>query len=148
ACVELGATRAINHRTEDFAAVLQEATNGEGVDVILDIAGASYFEKNIASLRLGGRLVFIALLGGAKVSMSLAPIMMKRLTITGSTLRARSPSEKGAIAATLRREVWPLFESRRVRPVIHAEFPLECAADAHRALDAGDHIGKIVLRVR
>ncbi len=147
ACVALGAARAINYRTEDFASVLKEATD-EGVDVILDMVGGSYLEKNIQSLRPGGRLVLIAFLGGAKATVNLAPVMMKRLTITGSTLRARSPAEKGAIAAALRREVWPLLESRRACPVIHAEFPLERAADAHRALDAGDHIGKIVLRVR
>jgi putative PIG3 family NAD(P)H quinone oxidoreductase len=148
ACVELGAERAINYKTEDFASVIQDVTGGEGVDVILDMIGASYLEKNIASLRTEGRLVFIGFLGGSKANINLVPIMMKRLTITGSTLRARSTAKKGMIAAALQREVWPLLQARQVRPVIHAVFPLEQVAEAHRALDAGDHIGKIVLRVR
>ncbi|HEX9785751.1 MAG TPA: NAD(P)H-quinone oxidoreductase [Opitutaceae bacterium] len=147
-CVALGAERAINYRTEDFAAVVDEVTAGWGVDVILDMVGGSYLSKNIESLCTGERLVFIAFLGDSKTAINLAPIMMKRLTVTGSTLRARSPAEKGEIAQALRREVWPLFAAGTIRPMIYKIVSLEEAADAHRLLEIGEHVGKIILRVR
>jgi putative PIG3 family NAD(P)H quinone oxidoreductase len=147
ACVALGAERAIDYRNEDFAEVLKEQLQGRGVDVILDMVGGSYLSRNVASLAVEGRLIFIAFIGGVKTEINLAPVMMKRLTITGSTLRARSPAEKGAIAKALEREVWPLYASGAARVVLHRVFPLEQAAEAHAALEAGDHVGKIVLRV-
>lgn len=145
ACERLGAACGINYRTEDFAAVVKELTGGRGVDVILDMVGGAYTAKNLDCLARDGRLVQIATLGGPTAEIPLLPILVKRLTITGSTLRARTPAEKGAIAAALEREVWPLLANGRVKPVIHATFPLEQAADAHRLLESGEVIGKIVL---
>jgi NADPH2:quinone reductase len=143
----LGATRCINYRTADFVAAVKEVTGGQGVDVILDIVGGDYTPKNIDCLARDGRLVQIGLMGGADTSISLRPILLKRLTVTGSTLRIRTPAEKGAIAAALEREVWPLLESGRVKPIISATYPLERAADAHRKLESGGVIGKVVLIV-
>lgn len=145
ACEKLGAERAINYRTEDFAAVVREATNGRGADVILDMVGGKYLQPNIDLLALEGRLVQIAMLDGAMSQINLAPILQRRLTLTGSTLRPRSVAEKGAIAQALRTHVWPLFESGAVRPVVHATYPLGRAADAHRVMEASTHIGKLVL---
>jgi NADPH2:quinone reductase len=146
ACEELGAERGINYRTEDFVAITQELTDGRGVDVILDMVGGDYIARNIKALATEGRLCFIAFLGGSKAEINFAPLMMKRATITGSTLRARSVLEKGAIAEELRREVLPLLESGRIRPVMHATFPLARAAEAQSAID-GDHVGKVVLSI-
>ena len=147
ACVALGATHAINHRTEDFAAVVKEETAGRGVDVVLDIIGGYYTARNIEALARDGRLVVIGVMGGAEREISLRTILLKRLTITGSTLRIRTPEEKGAIAAALERQVWPLLETGRVRPLIDATVPLAQAADAHRQLEAGTIVGKVVLTV-
>ena len=147
ACERLGAERAINYRDEDFVAVVKELTGGEGVDVILDMVGGDYIARNVAALRTGGRLVYIAFLGGSKVELDFLPIMLKRATITGSTLRPRGVEEKGVIAGELEREVWPLLDSGRIGPVIDSTFPLAQAADAHRRIDAAEHIGKIVLTV-
>ena len=148
ACEALGAERAINYRTEDFVAVLKELTNGRGVDLILDIVGGAYFTRNIAALALDGRLVEIGLMGGAATAtVDLGVILRRRLTITGSTLRARGVEVKGAIATALRREVWPLLEDGRVRPVVYRTFPLAEAAAAHRLMESSEHIGKIVLTV-
>jgi len=142
----LGAERGINYRTEDFAAVVKDMTGGRGVDLILDIVGADYFEKNIAALAIDGRLVEIGMMGGAtKASVDLGDVLRRRLTITGSTLRARTVEQKGAIADALRREVWPLLETGSVKPVVYRTFPLAEAADAHRLMESSDHIGKIVL---
>lgn len=146
ACRALGAERAINYKREDFAQVIRDELSG-GVDVILDIVGGDYLQRNIDSLRLNGRLVQIGLLGGAKAQVNLSPIMQKRLTLTGSTLRVRTPAEKGVIAAAVHTHVWPLIESRKVRPVVTAVYPLDRAADAHRALEAGEVVGKVVLEV-
>lgn len=143
----LGAVRGINYRTEDFVAVVQDVTGGRGVDVILDIVGGDYTPRNLDCLARDGRLVQIGMMGGAETTIRLQRILLKRLTITGSTLRARTPAEKGAIAAALEREVWPLIESGRVRPVVHATVPLVDAAEAHRRLESGEVIGKVVLRV-
>jgi NADPH2:quinone reductase len=135
----------INYRTEDFVERVKEITNGRGVDVILDIVGGDYTAKNIACLAREGRLVQIGLMGGATATIPLAPILLRRLTITGSTLRIRTPEEKGAIAAALEREVWPLLTSGKLKPVIDRTFPLAAAADAHRALESGQVFGKVVL---
>jgi putative PIG3 family NAD(P)H quinone oxidoreductase len=145
ACERLGAERAINYRDEDFVAVVKEETGGAGADVILDMVGGEYTARNLDLLRIDGRLVQIAFLKGSKVEIDLNPLMRKRLTFTGSTLRARSIAEKGAVAAAVRRNVWPLVESGKVKPVIHATFPLAEAAKAHAMMEADQHIGKIVL---
>jgi putative PIG3 family NAD(P)H quinone oxidoreductase len=145
-CRDLGAERAIDYRQEDFVAVLKEATQGRGVDVILDMVGGPYVEKNLRSLALEGRLVQIAFLQGSKVTLDLAHLMMRRQTITGSTLRPRPVAEKAAIARNLRDKVWPLIEAGKVRPVIDRTFPLAEAAAAHRLMESSAHIGKILLR--
>ncbi len=145
ACERLGAERAINYREEDFVDVVKELTDGAGVDVILDMVGGDYIARDVAALRTEGRLVFIAFLGGSKATLDFLPVMLKRVTITGSTLRPRGVEEKGAIAAELKREVWPLIEAGRIGPVIDSTFPLAQAAEAHRRMESGDHIGKIVL---
>ena len=147
AAEQLGAAHAINYRTADFVAAVKQITAGRGVDVILDIVGGDYTSRNLESLARDGRLVQIGLMGGMQAQISLQPIVLRRLTLTGSTLRARTPAEKGAIALALEREAWPMLESGRVRPVVDATFPLAQAADAHRALESGNTIGKIVLVV-
>jgi putative PIG3 family NAD(P)H quinone oxidoreductase len=148
ACRELGAAAAINYRTQDFAAEIARLTNNRGVDVILDMVGASYLDRNLASLAEGGALVFIAFLGGNKADgVQLGQIQQRRLKITGSTLRARSTEAKAAIAASVRRIFWPLLDAGLGRPIIHATFPLAEAAAAHRLMEQGDHIGKIMLTV-
>jgi NADPH2:quinone reductase len=145
ACERLGAERAINYRETDFVAAVREATGGRGVDVVLDIVGGDYLPRNIDILALEGRLVQIGLQGGSTAQLNMAPLLSKRLTITASTLRARSVDEKGALAADVRSNVWPLLESGAVKPIIYTTFPLRAAADAHRLLESGQHIGKIVL---
>ena len=148
ACVRLGAAAAINYRTQDFGAEIKTLTEGRGVDVILDMVGAAYFPRNIRALALDGRLVIIAFLGGSKLeSVDLTPIMTRRLTVTGSTMRPRTTAQKGAIADELRAKVWPLLEQGLCAPVIHATFPLERAADAHALMESSAHIGKIMLTV-
>jgi putative PIG3 family NAD(P)H quinone oxidoreductase len=146
ACLGLGASRAINYRNEDFAAVIAEETGRIGVDVILDMIGAAYFERNLKSLARDGRLSIIAFLGGAVAErVNLAPIMLKRLRVTGSAMRPRTAAEKRAIREELLAKVWPLLEAGRVTPVVHAVMPYAEAAAAHRMMEEGDHIGKIVL---
>jgi putative PIG3 family NAD(P)H quinone oxidoreductase len=145
ACERLGAERAINYRVADFAAVVRDLTGGRGVDVVLDMVGGEYFPRNIEVLALEGRLVEIATLKGVKAELNIQTIMHRRLTITGSTLRARPIADKAAIAASLHQQVWPLLESGAVKPIIHATFPLTAAADAHRVMESGTHIGKLVL---
>jgi len=147
ACEGLGATRAINYRTEDFVEVVEQVTGGRGVDLVLDMVGGDYFPRNLAVLAVEGRLVQIALLGGGRSAIDLGRVLRRRLTVTGSTLRPRTVAQKGAIAEALRREVWPLLEAGRVKPVIHATFPLADAAGAHRLMESSTHIGKIVLTV-
>ena len=148
ACRALGASEAFNYRERDFVEDVLDATRGAGVDVILDMVGGDYLTRNLKCLAPGGRLVQIALLRGAKTEINLAAVMMKRLTLTGSTLRPRSAAEKAGIAAALERRVWPLLAAGSVRPVMHATFPLHEAADAHRLMESSAHIGKIVLEVR
>jgi NADPH2:quinone reductase len=145
ACERLGAERAINYREADFASVVRELTAGRGVDVVLDMVGAEYFARNIEVLAVEGRLVEIATLHGAKAELNIQMIMQRRLTVTGSTLRARPVADKGEIAAALRQHVWPLLSSGAVTPIIHATFPLRDAAEAHRMMESGVHIGKLVL---
>jgi putative PIG3 family NAD(P)H quinone oxidoreductase len=144
ACERLGAT-AINYRSDDFVRFLRDATSGRGVDVILDMVGGDYLQRNIDSLAMHGRLLQIGLLGKARAEINLSPVMQKRLTITGSTLRMRSVEEKGAIARALETHVWPLLAARQVAPVVDRVLPLASAAEAHRLLEAGDVIGKVVL---
>jgi putative PIG3 family NAD(P)H quinone oxidoreductase len=147
ACERLGAERAINYRSADFVAVVREATGGKGVDVVLDMVGGDYFPRNIDVLGVGGRLVQIATLRGSKAEIVLPVVMQRRLTITGSTLRPRSVEEKGAIARALREHVWPLLEAGRVKPIVYRTFPLAEAAAAHRLLESGEHIGKVLLTI-
>jgi putative PIG3 family NAD(P)H quinone oxidoreductase len=147
ACERLGAERAINYRDTDFVAALRELTAGRGVDVILDIVGGEYVVRNLDSLAVDGRLVQIAVIGGAKAQINLVPILQRRLTITGSTLRPRPVAEKAAIARALREHVWPLLESGVVAPVIFATYPFRDAAAAHRVMESNAHIGKLVLVV-
>lgn len=147
ACEELGAKRAINYKTEDFAEVVQDLTGGKGVDVILDMVGATYFQRNIGSLAVEGRLIQIALQTGSKTDLDLLPIMVRRLTLSGSTLRPRSVEDKGRIARSLKEKCWPLIEAGKVRPVMFKTFPLADAAAAHALMESSEHIGKIVLEV-
>jgi putative PIG3 family NAD(P)H quinone oxidoreductase len=145
ACETLGAERGINYRDDDFVAAVRDATSGRGVDVVLDMVGAEYFPRNLEALAIEGRLVEIATQRGAKVELNLQTVMQRRLTITGSTLRARSIEEKGRVAAGVREHVWPLIESGKVRPHVFRTFPLREAAAAHRLMESSAHIGKIIL---
>lgn len=146
ACLDLGATAAINYHDEDFAAALQRVTHNSGVDVVLDMVGAPYMARNLQLLKRDGRLVQIAFMqGNIAKTLDLLPIMLKRLTITGSTMRPRSTAEKGAIAQSLHRVVWPWLEQGRVKPVVHEVVPAAAAAAAHRLMETSTHIGKIIL---
>jgi putative PIG3 family NAD(P)H quinone oxidoreductase len=144
ACERLGA-RAINYRTADFVEAVREWTAGRGVNVILDIVGGSYLQRNLDALAMHGRLIQIGLLEGSRTEINLRAIMQKRLTLTGSTLRVRSVEEKGAIARALEARVWPLLAARQVAPVIYRTLPLADAPEAHRLLESGEAIGKVVL---
>ena len=146
-CEELGAERAINYAEEDFVAVVRELTEKRGVDLILDMVGGDYLARNVRALAVEGRLVQIAVQQGAETTIPLGLLMVKRLVLTGSTLRPRTVAQKGAIADALEREVWPLLAEGSVRPVIHATFALDDAADAHALMESSAHIGKIVLTV-
>lgn len=147
ACEELGAERGINYREEDFVQVVKDLTDGQGVNVVLDMVGGSYVQRNISALAPDGRLCYIAFLGGSKTEVNLAPMMLKRITISGSTLRPRPIAFKAEIAGNLRKTVWPLLESGEVAPVIHTTFPLREASAAHSLMESSTHIGKIVLTV-
>jgi NADPH:quinone reductase len=146
-CLDLGAERAIDYREEDFVQVIKDVTRNRGVDVILDMVGGDYVQRNLSALAVEGRLVFIAFLRGAKVELNLAPVMMKRLTITGSTLRARPVADKAPIAQALRETVWPLLENGAIRPLIDRVFPLTEAAAAHALMESNRHVGKLLLRI-
>ncbi len=146
ACEQLGA-RAINYHSSDFVAEIRDLTSGRGVDIILDIVGGDYFKRNLEALAVEGRLLQIGLQGGASATINLATLMQRRLTVTGSTLRSRSVEEKAAIAREIEQHVWPLLSSGIVAPVIDRTLPLEHAAEAHRLLESGVVIGKIVLTV-
>ena len=146
ACLDLGASRAIDYKTEDFVAAVAEETGKKGVDVILDMVGAAYFARNLKALALDGRLSIIAFLGGAVAEkVSLGPILQKRLHVTGSAMRPRTAREKGEIRDELLEKVWPLLDAGKVAPVVHAVLPFAEAAEAHRLMEEGAHIGKIVL---
>lgn len=147
ACLALGADHAINYREADFVAGVQAATQGHGADLILDMVGGDYVDRNYEAAAESGRIVQIAFLNGAKASANFARLMMKRLTHTGSTLRPRTVAEKAAIARELEEKVWPLFALGRCKPQIHARFPLAQAAEAHALMESSSHIGKIVLTV-
>lgn len=147
ACEALGAERGINYRDEDFVAVVKASTEDRGVDVILDMVGGDYVPRELRALADDGRLVIIALLGGAKAGVDLGQVLRRRLTITGSTLRPRDVGFKARIADRLREHVWPLLESGAIKPVVFATFPLAQAADAHRLMESSTHVGKIVLEV-
>lgn len=147
-CRELGADHVINYRAHDFATEIKKVTGARGVDIILDMVGGPYIEKNIGLLRLNGRLIQIAFLQGSTVSdFDFMPIMLRRLTITGSTLRPRSVEEKASIADALREHVWPLLESGQIKVVVYKTFQFSEVAEAHRMIERGEHTGKIVLRV-
>lgn len=147
ACLDLGAKRAVNYRNEDFVEAAKDFTDGKGVNVILDMVGGDYIPRNIKSLATDGRLVNIAFLRGPKVEVNFMPVMLKRLTLTGSTLRAQSIERKGMIAAAVRTNVWPLIEDGAIKPVIFKTFPLVQARQAHELMETNQHIGKIVLEV-
>jgi NADPH2:quinone reductase len=147
ACLDLGADRAVEYHSEDFVKAGLEATGGRGVDLILDMVAGPYTERNLSCAAEEGRIVQIAVLGGANVTVNLARLMMKRVTLTGSTLRPRSRAFKGALARALEDQVWPLFATGQVRVVLDSTFPLAAAAEAHRRLEVGQHIGKVVLTV-
>ena len=147
ACRELGADHAINYRTEDFVAAAKAATGGRGVNLILDMVGGDYINRNYDAAAESGRIVQIAFLNGPKAEVNFSRLMLKRLTHTGSTLRPRTIPEKAAIARELEEKVWPLLTEGRCKPVIHARFPLAQAAEAHRLMESNAHIGKIVLTV-
>mgnify|MGYP003147525914 CR=1 FL=1 len=147
ACLDLGAERAVNYKEEDFVAAAKEFTGGKGVDVILDMVGGDYIEKNLKSLNRDGRLVNIAFMKGSKAEINFMPLMLKRLTITGSTLRAQSVARKGVIAKAVRETVWPLIEKGAVKPVIYKTFSLDQAREAHELMESNQHIGKIVFQV-
>ena len=147
-CRKIGADAAINYREQDFVAEVARLTDKKGVELILDMVGGPYIEKNLKALALEGRLVQIAFLQPSKVELDFLPIMIKRITYTGSTLRPRTVAQKAAIAQDLHKQVWPLLESRKVKPVIHATFPLKDARLAHELMESSKHIGKIMLEVK
>jgi len=147
ACERLGAVRGINYRTEDFVEVMRAQSGDKGVDVTLDMVAGSYVARNLEIAALEGRVVVISLLGGARAEINMGLILTKRLTLTGSTLRSRTVVQKAEVAAAVRKNVWPLLTAGRVRPVIHATFPLAEAGEAHRLMETSNHIGKIVLTV-
>jgi putative PIG3 family NAD(P)H quinone oxidoreductase len=147
ACERLGAAKGINYRTEDFVEVIRQETGGKGVDIVLDMVAGKYVERNIDASAVEGRIVCIAFLGGMRAEINISKIMMKRLTLTGSTLRSRTVAQKAAVAAAVLKNVWPLLRAGRARPVIHATFPLAQASEAHRLMESSRHIGKIVLTV-
>ena len=145
ACEKLGATRGINYKTEDFVDVIHTLTNGRGVDVVLDMVAGDYVNRELSCLADDGRLVLIALLGGAKSTLDMGMVLRRRLTVTGSILRARSVEFKQAIAQQLQKKIWPLLESGKIKPVIYQTFHMEEAAQAHALMESSAHIGKIVL---
>jgi NADPH2:quinone reductase len=147
ACVKLGAEKAINYRTQDFAEEIKKATGGKGVNVILDMVGGDYVPRELQCLAEEGRLIFIAFLRGTKTEMDIMEVMRKRLFISGSMLRPRPIEFKGAIATSLRERIWPLIEAGKIKPVIYKTFPLANASEAHKLMESSEHVGKIVLTV-
>jgi len=147
ACNELGASAVVNYREQDFVEVLRQATDGRGVDVILDMVGGDYVNRNIRLAAMDGRVVNIAFQQGFEATVNFAPLLVKRLLLTASTLRPQSAAAKAALATALRQQAWPWLEAGRFRPVVHAVFPLDQAAAAHALMESGEHIGKIILAV-
>ena len=147
ACRQFGAEVAVNYHEQDYVKVLQEATGGPGVDVILDMVGGDYVARNLKLAAMDGRIVSLSFIKGPRVEIDMLPVLLKRLTITGSTLRPRSAEFKANIAKNLRTQIWPLIESGEIKPVIAARFPLEDAAESHRLMESSKHIGKIILTV-
>jgi NADPH2:quinone reductase len=147
ACERLGAVRGINYRTQDFVEVMRAETGGNGVDVTLDMVAGSYVARNLEIAALEGRIVMISLIGGARAEVNLGTILTKRLTLTGSTLRSRTVAQKAEVADAVKKNIWPLLAAGRVRPIIHATFPLAEAGEAHRLMESSNHIGKIVLTI-
>jgi len=147
ACKDLGAERTVNYHDEDFVEAAREFSAGKGVDVILDMVGGNYINRNLKSLAPDGRLVQIAFLKGSKAEINFMPIMLKRLTLTGSTLRPQSIERKGEIAAALIENVWPLVSCGKVKPIIHKIFPLNQASEGHALMESSQHIGKIMLKI-
>jgi NADPH2:quinone reductase len=148
ACVELGASYAIDYKTQDFVAVIKDKTGGQGVDVILDMVGGDYIQRNMRAAAPWGRIVNIAYQKGATAEIDFAPMLMKKLSLLATTLRGRSNAEKGAIRDALAQKVWPLIEKGRIRPVVDSVFPLEMAQKAHETMRNSGHIGKILLTSR
>lgn len=146
ACLKLGAEAAINYKTQDFVSEIKTLT-GDGVDMVLDMVGGDYLPRDVECLRADGRLVMIAFLGGPVAKLNFAPVMVKRISITGSTLRPRSLEAKAEIARALEAKVWPMIAAGRIGPLIDQTFPLEKAADAHARMESSDHIGKLILTV-
>ena len=147
ACETLGAVRGIDYKTEDFVEVMRAETKGYGVDITLDMVAGSYVQRNLEIAAVEGRVVTISMLGGSRAEINVGMILTKRLTLTGSTLRSRTVAQKAAVADGVRRNVWPLIESGKVKPVIFKTFPLAEAAEAHRLMESSNHIGKIVLTI-
>ncbi len=145
ACEALGAVRGIDYKTEDFVEVMRAETKGQGVDITLDMVAGSYVQRNLDIAAVEGRVVTISLLGGSRAEINMGMVLIKRLTLTGSTLRSRSVAQKAAVADAVRKNVWPLLAAGKVRPVIFATFPLAEASEAHRLMETSNHIGKIVL---
>ena len=146
-CAELGAQVLIDYREDDFVSVVRNATDGAGADVVLDVMGAKYLARNLAVLAVNGRLVIIGLQGGAKAEINLGQLLAKRAAVIATTLRARPPAEKATIVAAVREHVWPLIAAGRVRPVIHATFPMSQASAAHAVVEESSHVGKVLLTV-
>ena len=146
-CGALGATILVNYHDEDFVTAVQEATNGRGADVILDVVGARYLDRNLSALAHAGRLIVIGLQGGRTAELDLSALMAKRAAVIATTLRARPAAEKATIVAAVREHVWPLVESGDVRPVVDRVLPMAAAAEAHRVVESGEHVGKVLLRV-
>lgn len=146
-CGALGATILVNYRSDDFVDVVRSATDGHGADVVLDVVGARYLERNLSVLAPAGRLVVIGMQGGRTAELDLSVLMAKRAAVIATTLRSRPPAEKATIVAAVREHVWPLVESGDVRPVVDRVLPMTAAAEAHRVVEAGEHVGKVLLRV-
>jgi NADPH2:quinone reductase len=147
ACRRVGADEAVNYHEQDYVEVLKEATGGLGVDVILDIVGGDYVTRNLELAAKDGRIVSLSFIKGSRVEIDMMPILLKRLTLTGSTLRPRSAEAKASIAKNLRTQIWPLIESGEIKPLIAARFPLKDAPEAHKLMESSKHIGKIILTV-
>jgi len=146
-CRDLGADILIDHRSEDFVAALRQATHGQGADVVLDVIGAAYLQRNLAALAADGTLVVIGLQGGTTAEINLGLLLARRARVVGTTLRARPAEQKAAIVAAVRRDLWPLVEAGRVRPVVDRVLPITEAAEAHRVLEASEHVGKVALTI-